>query len=347
MNPKTKTKKKTLPLQDDLFAAGNGAKISKEKKSAKPRLKKVSAAEIKRLKKAAEKSEKITQTTITRNSDKPFPVVIKKEVAPGIIQVTLPDRRWYFQELGKKGEYAAYPSITWILDAALPKGYGFNRWLSNLSAEEAKRILETAGERGTRVHAGIEALLRGQKLDFNSPHQFINNECFTADEWQLLMNFERFAQRFRPLVQSVEMTVINAQYGFAGTADLIGIFDEGLLETFNSRTTNGHEANGRQVTAVVDWKTSSAIHESHKMQVMAYAKTLKVDYAIICRLGANNKNGFELFIAKVDDQEQPRYFETFLHVLEVFKFLHAGETPDFAAIKETISLMEENGNGNS
>lgn len=343
---KAKTKKKSTAPQDDLFG-GDGTTITKTKKPAKPRAKKVSAAEINRLKKAAVKSETIRQTPEPKKNGSLFPVVIKKEVAPGIIQVTLPDRRWYFQELGKKDEYAAYPSITWVLDAALPKGYGFNRWLSNLSAEEAKRILETAGERGTRVHAGIEALLQGQKLDFNSPHQFINNECFTAEEWQLLMNFERFAQRFRPLVQSVEMTVINAQHGFAGTADLIGIFDEGLLQSFNPRTPNGHEASGRQVTAVVDWKTSSAIHESHKMQVMAYANTLKVDYAIICRLGANNKNGFELFIAKVDDQDQPRYFETFLHVLEIFKFLHAGETPDFAAIKESISLMEENSNGNS
>lgn len=343
---KTKTKKKAAP-QEDLFADSNGTKSQKGKKPVKTRLKKVSAAEIKRLKKAAEKSEKITQTTITRSGDKLFPLVIKKEVAPGIIQVTLPDRRWYFQELGKKDEYAAYPSITWILDAALPKGYGFNRWLSNLSAEEAKRILETAGERGTRVHAGIESLLRGQKLDFNSPHQFINNECFTAEEWQLLMNFESFVKRFKPLVQSVEMTVINAEHGFAGTADLIGIFDEWLLETFNSRTTNGHETNGRQVTAVVDWKTSSAIHESHKMQVHAYAATLKVDYAIICRLGASNKNGFEVFISKVNDPDRPRYFETFLHVLEVFKFLHANETPDFAAIKETLSLMEDSENGHS
>lgn len=296
----------------------------------------LSKTELKRLNKLAQiDAFQIAEPKRERN----FPVVMKRTVAPGIIQVTLPDRRWYFKEINEK-EFSAYPSATWVLDAGLPKGKGFNRWLSSMTEDESQKILHETGERGSRVHVGIEALLKGEKLKFGEVYQFLNNTDFTAEEWQYILSFGKFFRRFQPKVISIEQTVINEEHGFAGTVDLIGIFDEGFLQSFNTRTEKNFEPNGVQVTAVVDWKTSSAIHDSHRLQVHAYANTLKVDYAIIVRLNAKNKNGFEVFISKVGDQDQPKYFETFLNVLGVFNFLHGSETPDLSEMEEMISLQE-------
>lgn len=311
-------------------------KSEKVQKNGTKRNGKIAAKELKRLNKLAQIDAFQTSETVVKPSG--FPVAMKRIMAPGIIQVTLPDRRWYFKEINKD-EFIAFPSTTWILDAAFPKGKGFNRWLSSMSEEESQKILHDAGERGTRVHAGIEHLLKGGNLKYNEIYQFIDNTAFTPEEWQRLVSFKNFFVKFQPKAISIEQTIINEQYGFAGTADLIAIFDEGLLQTYNPRTGNGFEPNGNQVTAVVDWKNSSAIHDSHKMQVIAYANSVKVDYALIVRLAAKNKNGFEIFISKVNDPDAPKYFETFLHTLELFKFLYAGETPAMSDLIEEINLQ--------
>lgn len=245
-------------------------------------------------------------------------MTLRVEVRPGIIQINLDDRRYYEVD----GEYL--PSITTILEA-YPKGYGFQRWLvSQFSQEEADMILREAGDQGSRVHWGVEELLSGNDVTIDSiPYGY--HTSFTAKEWKYLIAFMNWFEANRPVVQSIEETVVGD--GWAGTADLIATID------------------GK--TCLIDWKTSGAIYESYKCQVAGYAVATGIDQARIVRLGSRHKVGYEEVILEAD--EIKKYYELFLHVKAVWDHENPDPHPRFLEVPERLNLLdifkgEENAN---
>lgn len=269
-----------------------------------------------------------------------FPIQIKHQVIPGVVQLTLNDKRWYAVEQ-KDGSYLYYPSVTWILDV-YPKGIGFHKWLASLpDYETGRQMLNAAGDRGSKVHWGISQLVKNETIHLSDiPYGY--SEPFTGEEWEFLMSFVSWFKIFRPLSFMVEQPVISEKHGYAGTADLVCVVDEGLLLSFNPRSKKAPVKSGKQVTCLFDWKTSRNIYDSHKLQVYAYTEPLKVDYVGILRLGASNKNGFEFWISKVDSKERPDYFGKFLSCFEIWKHEHGNARPITIHAPEELSLLTEN-----
>jgi hypothetical protein len=227
---------------------------------------------------------------------------IKKEVAPGIVQITLDPERWYAVEQ-EDGTEKYYPSATWILDQGYPKGYGFQRYLTTLGSwEQGQQILSAAGDRGSRVHAAIEQLLRHEPVnifDVLPGH----NEQISAAEWKFVMSFVDWYNLIRPTIISVESTVVSEEHGYAGTADLYCVINKELNPAY----------------LLVDWKTSSQIYDTHKCQLAAYAVAARengsqVDHILIVRLGSRHKIGYEV----CDVIDVDHYFDLFLAAKKIW-----------------------------
>lgn len=180
------------------------------------------------------------------------------------------DERFYT----KDGE-TFYPSVTTVLNV-YPKGYGFEKWLKE-NGDEADNILVEAGEQGSRVHDGIDRIIKGEEVTWystlvdtyqlrtiESHVQFIedkNNgqlskylktiEHFTLLEWQMLLRFKEFCSQAEPEFEANEMNLIIDELKLGGTLDIVcKIKGERWL---------------------IDAKTSNSIHKTHELQLAAYA----------------------------------------------------------------------------
>jgi len=173
----------------------------------------------------------------------------KRTIKDGILIYENPKgEHWYRSEKSK----AWYPSVT-MITGIYPKGAGFARWLGNAeSLQDAERIRDEAGARGTRVHHACEALLNNEPITFDD-YMTKENLNFTqaVDEWQCLQGFIRWTEDHQPEMISTETTVLSEVHKYGGTFDLACKIDGEIH--------------------IVDFKTSSAIYPSHFLQVQAYA----------------------------------------------------------------------------
>src|SRR3990167_10405660 len=97
----------------------------------------------------------------------------------GLVQVTIADERWYLKPIDNPltgiPEYKAVPSSTWIADS-YPKGIFFYKWLADKGWDEAEAIKSAAGDKGSKVHMAIEAILRGEEVRIDS--KFMNKSSW-------------------------------------------------------------------------------------------------------------------------------------------------------------------------
>jgi hypothetical protein len=131
--------------------------------------------------------------------------------------------------------------------------------------------------------------------------------------------------------------------GHAGTADLIGLFDDGLITSFNPKKKSiVGERSGKLVRCLVDWKTTAAIYETSKIQVHAYARDVsqcgeKIDYVMIVRLTTKRKCGFELWISEVSE-EGPLYCGLFDAVKSIWLHENKNSKPITVELPEVMTL---------
>ena len=137
---------------------------------------------------------------------------------PGTIQVTTTDERWY--------EHADHPDVefsswTWVA-GCYPKGVAFYKFLASKGWDEAQSIKEAAGQKGSRVHKGIEILLAGGPLQINDvlPDNDGNQAEFSVEEWECLIAFADWFKETKPEVLQTEQSVFNFKLNHAGTLDL-------------------------------------------------------------------------------------------------------------------------------
>jgi hypothetical protein len=83
----------------------------------------------------------------------------------GIVQITTEDERFYSKTVDGKTVYP--PSITWVC-SYFPKGEQFENYLLSHTKEEAKALLEEAGERGSIIHKACEMILLGKTVRYDT-----------------------------------------------------------------------------------------------------------------------------------------------------------------------------------
>lgn len=210
---------------------------------------------------------------------------------PALVEIN--NQHWYKLETGQ-----IVPSVTTIL-SAYPKGQGFAKWLANQGGfEEAENVKNAAADRGSRVHKGIDLMLAGNTLERG---QHINGSPTTTEEWKMLMSAVSWFEEEKPTVLRNEAPVWSNLYGYAGTMDLYCKFGD--------------------VYTIVDFKTSSAIHKSYRLQLQAYAHALlemgeQVDQVMIVRLGSKHKCGYEILGEEVRED----LFSLFLDTKNIWEF---------------------------
>ena len=227
-------------------------------------------------------------------------IEIRKTKGDGIIQITTLDERWY----DKSGIF--YPSITWIT-SYYPKGKAYERYIADKGWDEAERIKQEAGDRGTIVHHAIQKGMETGQLkmdDLIKDRDGVEREM-TPDEYYCAITFNQWWKSVgSPKPIAVEHSVISEEDGFGGTPDYL--FENGLL---------------------LDVKTSKDVWPSHELQVNGLKKALiengyKVDKMAILQVGyTRNKNQHYKF-TEIEDQ-----YNLFLSAKTFWKNENNGSKP--------------------
>lgn len=263
------------------------------------------------------------------------PKTVRFEPRPGMVQVTLKDYRWYFVD-EDDGSKLAYKSVTFVQKVAY-KDQGYYHWLAKQGDfEKSRKVMEDAGERGSRVHDAIETVLKTGKIAYDYiPNGYSNP--LTPEELQHVMSFVNWANVFQPIVVSIEDTCLDHDLHVAGTRDLKCVIDAGRLDGFKAASKELPKPNGEQLNCTVDWKTSANIYEDHKQQVALYGQTdPENDRVIVVKLNARNKWGFQMWIG--GPEEQAEYYERFKHTHDVFLDVFGDVDPQVFYIPEEIKL---------
>ena len=179
----------------------------------------------------------------------------------GILQVTIADERWYVRQvtdLATKLPILKYvPSVTWIA-GHYPKGIGFYKWLAEKGWDESQAIKSAAGDKGSKVHEAISAILRGEEVRIDS--KFVNRsseqlEELTLEECDAIKSFVDWRDANKPVSIAWDVTVFSDKYGYAGTIDYICKIGEQVY--------------------IVDFKTSAEVWSEYELQVSAYKQPIE------------------------------------------------------------------------
>lgn len=166
------------------------------------------------------------------------------------------------------------PAVNHILGLGFNKGPRFYQYLLSVTPEEAKQKLEAAGDEGTRTHTAIRQLIDGSKVTmttkFPSDLQRGRQEVLNPDEWDNLIAFEAWCDRYKPRVVSNDFAVYSLVNEYAGSPD--GLF---IITVPSGDKAFPKPVWGQDVLFMPDWKTSSAIHNEYKAQLAAYLSALK------------------------------------------------------------------------
>lgn len=235
----------------------------------------------------------------------------------GIIQVTISDERFYLKskvnEVTMLPEYFAVPSVTWITQS-YPKGIQYFKWLADKGWDEAEEIKNMAGDKGTKVHLAIEAILRGEEVRIDSRFMSKNSgqeEELTLEECDAIQSFIAWKNANDPKMLASEIVVFSEKHGYAGTVDFVcKIGDEFWI---------------------IDFKTSQQVWPSHELQLSAYKEALTNGENVVNGLDATNvklailqigyrrnKNGYKF--TEIEDQ-----FDMFLAAKMIWQKEHGGE----------------------
>lgn len=277
-------------------------------------------------------------------------VIRETDEKRGIVQVTIADERWYLKQIDnpKTGipEYKGVPSSTWISDS-YPKGVFFYKWLAEKGWDEAEAVKQAAGDKGSKVHLAIEAILRGEEVRIDS--KFVNKktgqeEELTLEECDCILSFKKWFKdteeeyQITPIVW--EKTIFSEIHNYAGTIDFICMLQ-------NKKTKES-------IYWIMDWKTGQSIWKSSELQVSSYKKAIEsgenevmfqgkqIDVSNIkigiLQLGyRRNKDGYKF--TELEDK-----FDLFLTAQKIWKEEHGDEKPnkkDYPIILSPAVTVEE------
>lgn len=262
------------------------------------------------------------------------------------------DDEHLFRVVNREGDWTHYyqdeikrymPAVNHVLAIGFPKGQGLIQWLKRMDEKEAERVLETAGERGAKIHAAIRMLIMGKTLTMNDllPDDENVPAQLSFDEWDAVLSWVKWAELFKPKVLTYESAVWNRKHLYAGTTDFTGTIElpAGTKLYLNDKLVTIKET--KTISALLDWK-SGGTYDDHKLQIAAYAGCLKTKpkgefYTGIVRIGTKHTAGFEI---KLWDRERTKFhFARFLEARNQYGFITGKEgwEPDIIKIPITLS----------
>ena len=156
------------------------------------------------------------------------------------------------------------------------------------------RVRDYAGDIGTEVHEAIASELKGESWELVSESAAIAMQSYRL--WQE-------DSTIHPIW--TEQTVWSLEYGYAGSADLVGMDGSKLV--------------------VLDWKTGAGVYNEAGLQMAAYSHAIeemtlcKVDECVVVHLNKSTPAWTE---HKVKDWK--RSFNGFLSALNTWKLWHDG-----------------------
>ena len=254
-----------------------------------------------------------------------------RENIDGKIQITVVDERWYIDTRSDAPKFV--PSSSWI-SSYYPKGVQFYKFLASKGWDEAEQIKLDAGERGTRVHRGIDMLLEGETIamDMKLPDQNGVAKELTFEEYDAILSFKKFVDDYKPETIAHDLIVWNDKDGYAGTLDYVCKIEEDYW--------------------LIDFKTSQAIYPSHEIQIASYAhaypgvelqeqhgksiiKVVKpITKLAVLQVGYNkNKNRYKL--TEIEDK-----YPLFLAAKEIWAYENGGLQPKKLEYPESIKLND-------
>ena len=233
--------------------------------------------------------------------------------------------------------------VTTILDAGYAKGARFNSYLLSVTKEEATKLLETAGNRGDKIHQAIAKLFElggkaeREKFYVADPETKLQ-VLLSPDEWSALLAFAKFWNDHEAVLVAQEQPVFSLQYGYAGTFDGIVI----LKKACGGRSCKCKDFLDK--AGVWDWKSGGAIYDSYGPQVAAYANAENTyellkdipKYTAILRVGTKHVSGYETDLYDVKETKQ--HWKEFLSA----KLIADVTCPDFTPeeVKEIPDSIE-------
>jgi hypothetical protein len=198
-----------------------------------------------------------------------------------------------------------------------------------LSYHVGKLSCSFAGAFGTAVRAVPrlvepepleQALLLQVRQEQHPPAESLVSGDFSIDEWKMLCAFVEWHREYKPDIEALELPVYDLEKGYAGRIDAV-CFIQG-------------------VRYLVDFKTSSAIHNAYWLQVNAYAYAyerlyeLTVDRIAILRLGTKHKCGYEF----KEIEPTSRNFEVFLACKTIWHSENGESVPVVESLPDTLFL---------
>lgn len=187
-----------------------------------------------------------------------------EEASEPLFRIDGGGHRYYYHLISNKPQF--YISVTSLIDATLPKGFGFNQWLKNGTAQETDYRRDSRAAYGTLMHIEIGYYIIDGTYDLNAVDELVEDyarqqgypELATGWKKELAKDIMAFAafvdeRNVEPLV--VEIGLASPQMGIAGCIDLVCELD----------------FNGERKRAIVDMK-SGGIWPSHDVQLEAYRR---------------------------------------------------------------------------
>lgn len=221
----------------------------------------------------------------------------------------------YYQGLNEetREKLWCYPSVTTKIDAVYPTDPYLLSWIRENGAA-GKDKFEKAAEEGTEVHIAIDTLLNGGKVPSGEMSNKVKRCIQAFIDWYI---------EFKPKVLASEEMVVNHPMKYAGTRDL-------LCELNYVKGKVKYKG-----VYVIDYKTSSAVHDHHRIQVAAYwACTPKKYKTALLHLGNKTKSRYSFL------EFNPRpYFQQFKHFNKTFDLLNPEAQPHIEEYPELFELI--------
>lgn len=146
-----------------------------------------------------------------------------------------------------------------IVAAMLKKG-DTSAAIAHLKGARYRDTAEKA-DRGTIVHAAVEAYLNEKPLTKEQVEEMLKERRVPVDMWRSTARMIAGAMEFlwerEPQVSWSEATVFSREHGYAGTADILGFMNLG---------------GDNPVPVIIDFKTSKSIYDDTALQLVAYAR---------------------------------------------------------------------------
>lgn len=222
-------------------------------------------------------------------------------------RIEFTDNRFYMTDSG-----TFVPSVTTILDA-YPKTAQFYSWLKEVGSN-ADEIRDEAGRRGSVVHELTERYDAGEEVSYLSES---GTPRMKMAEWAMFEKYVDWSTTYSPVIQMMEIHMIDEKLGFAGTVDRVV------------------HMNGKSI--LIDIKTSNNLHDSYWLQLAAYHQLLKCNSKFVDQVGIlwlnaktrtkkeNQGIGWQLIIK--DTAEIQKDWELFQHTYQLWKTINKDLRP--------------------